>query len=83
MNKFLSQDAAKLVIVILGVCLIVMILGGGILNFMDRQVPDRYFDIINSIVVGLLALLARSGDPMQVEVTNTKQDPVPTEDAKR
>jgi hypothetical protein len=54
-------DTPKMVITILGVALLIMVAGGGYLNYLGREIDPRYFEIITIIVMGLVALLKTGG----------------------
>jgi hypothetical protein len=80
-----QTPASTLVIWILGFCLIVMVVGGGIMDFMGRTVNPQYYAIIFAIVTGLLGILGTTGKPKEaqdVKVVNTQADPAIVEETK-
>jgi hypothetical protein len=38
-----------------------MVLGGGVINYLGREVDPRYFEIIGFIVMGMVGLLKTGG----------------------
>lgn len=79
--KHCMADKSLIVVFVLGIALLVMVVGGGLMNYHGREIDERFYEILNLIVLGLVALLktGNSGsEPTPVIVENTPSDAVPT-----
>jgi chromate transport protein ChrA len=64
-------DKSLVAVFVLGTALLIMVVGGGVMNFNDKQVDDRFYEILNLLVLGLVALLKTGNTQAEpMEVTN-------------
>lgn len=83
-----TGDAAKYVIFIIGAILIMGIIGTFILTGMGKIAfpQDQFWALMAALATGIIALLATTGrkvsEAQEVQVVNSKADPVNVEEAK-
>ncbi len=83
-------DKSLIVVVVLGVALLLMVVGGGVMNYNGRDIDARFYEILNLIVLGLIALLKTGSgseptgteiDPLSVKGTKGESEAIATTDA--